>query len=467
MNDNFYTVKKMTNNIENQDYLPPQQNISYNSNIFTNTLSKENIDEFDGIEEVPEKKDYYPQNKNNYGLNGNGFFLFNNKSNNGLNTNTIQSYSFNNTFSFGNSINRPNSSEIFIPKQKHELILDNSNLYQSQNLFNKRNVSEDKFTPIKQTQSKYSSLSENKYHFMNRINLNPKYGFTNFLENNNTRINYTPIDVTKSFNNLNINDVTISNQNINNIYNSPGNIYSYDNNVNTTQMYSNLNINPYPTQGNKDAYVYGINNIQKNNNVRANRFLNNKITSNYSYNTINYDSSQNQMLRKMNLLRINKPMNNNIISNFDILNNNTFQAKKSSPIINTQYSNNIQNYSNLNNKNIMNNDLENQRLTIAYKNINSNKSPFIVTKIQKKEPEIATVTKISSVHTKIMNNDFNNNNNNNLNQINKTITSFNHVNNNINPIKNNNQFIINNMNVILNNKRPITNKKVNQKKKYK
>ena len=468
MNGNFYTVNKMTNNIESQEYFPIQQSISNNNNIFANTLSKENIDEYDGIEEVPEKKDYYPQNQNNYRLNGNSFFLFNNKINNGLNSNTFQNYSFNNTYSSGNILNRANSSEIVLPKPRNELILDNSNLYQTQNLFNKRNVSEDKFTPIRQTQSKYSSLSENKYHFMNRINLNPKFGFTNFTDNNNTRINYAPIDVTKSFNNLNINGITIP-ININNLNNSGENIYTYENNVKNT--YSNL----YTNQGKNGTYIYGINNVQNNNNERGNRFLNNKLTSNYSYNTINYGTLQNSFLQKMNPVIVNKPMNNNIISNFDIVNNNTFEAKKSAPIINTQYYKKIQNFNNLNNNNTINNDLvENQRLTVAHKNINKNKSPFIVTKIQKKEPEIAKVTKISSIHTTVKNNDFNNINNNmnnlgnnniNLNPINKTMTSFNPINNNINPIKNSNQFIINNMNIILNNKRPITNKKVNQNKK--
>ena len=125
MNGNYYTVNKMANNIESQDYFPLQQDISNNNNIFDNTLSKENINEYDdGIEEVPEKKDYYPQNQNNYGLNGNSFFLFNNKFNNGINTNTIHNYSFNNTFSSGNIINRSNSSGIGLPRKTNELILN-------------------------------------------------------------------------------------------------------------------------------------------------------------------------------------------------------------------------------------------------------------------------------------------------------------------------------------------------------
>ena len=496
MNGNFYSVQRLTDNIESQDYFPIQKrSISNLSNEIQNDflpIEKEDIDEYDGILEVPEKKEY-TQNQTNYGINGNSFFQFNYKFNNRSNSNTLPNYtSFINSFPSDNILNRPISTDIFQPKKSHDLFPNNNyNIFPLQNSINKRNVSENKFTPIKQTQSKYSSLSENKYHFMDRINLNPKYGFSNFSENNNIKINYAPIDMTKSFNNFNINGTNNTTQNINN---SGQKIYSYKNLKNST-----MNFYPYETQVKNQNYIYGINNnVQNNNNQRENRFLNYKTNSNYSYNTINYGSfQQNGLFQTMTPMDnfsktnkiINTNINNGIVSNFnlyDIDTNNNMQTKKSDPIL---ISNNYRNikFNNLNDNNTINSNsnnnsnfnlnLENQRLTVVSrnpnnknkninKNKNKNKSPFVVTKQKKqiKEPEIATVTKISSVHTKILDNNFDNNNNignSNINQINKA--SLNPINNNNigSEIKQNNKFA----NVqILNKKITQTNEKINQDK---
>lgn len=57
--------------------------------------------------------------------------------------------------------------------------------------------------PSKQIQSRYSSLSENKYHFMHRLDTNNKLELDNFGDNDNYKENYGPVDSIRKSKNIN------------------------------------------------------------------------------------------------------------------------------------------------------------------------------------------------------------------------------------------------------------------------
>ena len=482
MNDDYFTNQNLSNNIDKSNYIFNNEKISLDNNI-TNSSSGDaskkvdNTEDSFGIEELPEEIDYIQkftvEKKNN------PLKAFNHS--NSLNLKTIPHFiNFNNTFNANNNIN--DSKFIKLPSQQmrktHGFNPYEKNIFE----FNKRNISGEK-PPARQMQSKYSSASENKYNFIHRLNINPKFGF----DNNFGNINYAPVNATKTLKNnenkLNKPNTDFTYRNTNSNYNIVNGIYSNSNQGKT----------PSPQSQN---YINGVNTLQiKNLGARENRFKN---TSNYSFNTINGTKFQeNFQLERFNQTKNNDPnktVNNKIISNYNITRQNDyldyFQNKNNTTkneVNTTNYQNN-QILNNINNKYNINNDINigNQRLTVGYKYLNGgnnnkfqnnyygefnpqqgkNKQINFNEKIKNDEkqtdqlPEIAVVTKISSVQKNNNNlkNNKNNINNNNLNTlgINQNIDQFfnqintqaiNNMTNNFGTIKGgtNNQ-IINNMN---------------------
>ena len=428
MNANFYIVGQIPQVIQTQNYILTQPNSNYLTNIAPINIvnisnqplnnSFQNLKEYTGIQEVPEKNyNYnYIQNLNQ---NRNTFYQFNNNlvRRQNSNLNIVPNYSniINNTFTNENILNRASSGNIIKNNQTQIFRQNNNNLFNF-NIPNRITVSEQRKIPM-QTQSRYSSKSESKYHYINRANLIPEYSFPIFTENNIPNVNYIPAK-------------PIKNQ-INNIYTK-----GYQTNANLNNNFTS-NFNSYvPSTGQNYISGKGINNNRK---ERENRFVN-KTVSNYGFNTINATKWQESLLnsnpvnnaRQTEKKNLNENINNNLFSNFDLIEKHntpqTFQIKKPiSPNFTSDYQNIFND--NLNN-NYSQSNYESQRLTVGYRNVTNrpglneqqNRPQFQNqlkninqelnnNSISKKLPEIATVTKISSVHTII-------NNNNDMNLIN-------------------------------------------------
>ena len=417
----YFKVQKLEKSINGQKPLPlSQKNTLLNNNHINNLKSGlismeandliSNIDEFESVEKIPMKKDanslYF-----NYKENRNNSFQYKNKLNSSFILNLVPDFStLINSFPNNNSnLNKQIPKDISQTQKEPEIF------YSEEGKNNKR------------TQSKYSSVSENKYHFMNKISENPLIIFS---ENNipKTQINYNPVKTLKS---------------------------SKKDNLNNSM---NIDYSKYNTK----SYVY----IPQNNSqqtVRDNRFLNKKMKSSYKYNTISGSNFQ-EPLQIATVTPISYDQNPYPISNINknkiILNS---KNKSGFPIKNATTSiTNMQNYFNnyLTNSLSTVNNFENQRLTVGNENItnknylaytydnnmkqtinqvkknnssNFNQN-FKVQKNEKPEPEIATVTKIFSLHTlssnpnnkKTYNNITENNNTNN--QLNNKPVFYNSIN---------------------------------------
>jgi len=441
MNDDYFSHQNLLNNIDNQNYIFNKEKISLDNNI-TNSSSGEgsktieNTDESYGIEELPEEIDYIQNFRDEKKTNP---FQFNNHSNS-LNLKTIpQFFNFSNTFNTNSNINNGNFNKL--PPQKmrktHGFNPVHKNLYE----FNKRHASGEK-PPARKMQSKYSSASENKYNFIHRLNINPKFG----LDSNFGNLNYAPVNEDKILKNneneLNepITNYTFRNTSLN---------YNTGNDINSN---SNHGQTPSPQGIN---YITENNTLQnKNFGERENRFKNSSI---YSFNTINGTKLQNNfhLLRDEQTKTYNPNKNINdeeIFSNYNIIEqtdlpdyfqikNNTTKDEVSTP----NYQNN-QILTKINNEYNINNDINlgNQRLTVGYKYLNEgnnnkfqnnfygtfnqnqgqnqqmnfNQNTKNVQKQNNQLPEVAVVTKINSAHknnTNLTKNKKNINNNNNLN----------------------------------------------------
>ena len=438
MNEDYFTNQNLSNNIGKTNFLFNKEKISFDNNIINFSSGEtiktiENTDESNGIEELPEEIDYIQkfrtEKKNNP-------FRFNNHSNS-LNLKTIPHFiNFNNTFNNNYYLDKGNFSNL--PPQQmrktHGYNSVNKNIFE----FNKRDTSEEK-PPVRKMQSKYSSASENKYNFIHRLNINPKFG----LDNNFDNINYAPVNINKTL------------KNNENKLNRPITNYNYRNtnsNYNTISgIYSNSNQGQSPSlQG--QNYITGVNSLQnKNLEERENRFKN---TSNYSFNTVNTTKLQDniQLLRfgQTKTNNSNKNINNEIFSNYNITGQNEplgYPQVKDNTTKNEVNKPNYQNnqiLTNINNTYNINDDISlgNQRLTVGYEYLNKgNNNKFQnnfygafnplqeqqqnqqlnfnqkIKNVQKQNnelPEIAIVTKINTSQKKKTNltnnkNDINNN----------------------------------------------------------
>ena len=382
---------------ENFDYLYRINNsLSNNFLIDRRTKTIEDFDKIDGIGEVPLKKDgyIYPQkfrNQNKY-----DFFKFNKKLNNTFNFKSFP-FSISQALHNGHNLNGNYFSQLSQTRRTEGFIPKNNNFLELNGYIDKRNYSAEK-SPIKRTKSKYSSVSENKYHFIQKLSNNSEFAMPILTENNISKNNYAPINNEK-FLKHQINKSFEVNTN------SIGDVYSNNTNYNTINgFYSNQNQNQVQNQ-------YNINNIQnKNNDIRNNRFDISKNVSNYNYNTINVSKLQ-ENFEKI----IQNNINNKLSSSYNVFTN----------VQNNYNTNNNFNYGNqrmisdlkfLNNSNSnLSSYYLNQTMPQLYFNhnmnndINKNDEPEFATvtaiSVQKieKEPEFATVTKISSVHKTLQN----------------------------------------------------------------
>ena len=462
MKDNYFTNQNLSNNIDNSKYMFNQDSKSLNQ---TNNSSKdgsknlEKSEESLGIEEVPylnEEIDYLQKFRMENAINNP--FKFNNHSNS-LNSKSIPNfYNFSNSLGGTNNLNKANISKIPPPisRKTHGFIQgtkNNKNTFEL-GFLQKRNASGEK-PPLKM-QSKYSSVSENKYNFIHRLNINPKFGMDyNIIP----KMNYAPINTNKIIKNNNENKAVT---------------YRTTSNYNTlTGVYPSSNHGQIPSSSTppQKNFIPGVNPIpNKKFEERENRF---KTTSNYGFNTISGTKLQdNIQLVKINHNEHNKNINNDIIQNYNIpgQNNNQlqyFQMNNNQALggINlNNYQNNQQRITNLNNPFPINNDINlgNQRLTVEYKNLNERdkkvekyQNPFYgaitpqqpISQAPKQQinynqpirnappqnnpPEIAVVTKLTPDRKKVLMNNQNNlpnNNNNGMNLVN---------NNNANNLGNN------------------------------
>jgi serine/threonine protein phosphatase PrpC len=400
MNDNYYANQELINAINNPNYIyTTHEKNSFGSNNITNATNsssqegaktlEENTDESFGIEEVPPKDEDFDHLQK---------FNLDNKTNF---TKRIPHFPY--TSSFPHRNNRPISGRIPHPRKTNGFMPYNQNSFEFRYNPNKRNASGEK-RPERQTQSKYSSVSENKYNFIHRLSGN-EFGLPIFTEQNIPIINNGPVNTIRTIKAQNDKQKTINNLNLGQ------KIYQYNTNTNNT----NYNI---------------INNTNTYSNIknRENRFLNmnNKTTSNYSYNTIDSSKLQNNI----QLVRINQNKNDEIQNK--VLNKNkiipNYDLSSQDNDIMEYYPMDNKTYENYQNKYINNNvDLGPQRLTVGYKFINNvNPNPFfgkisspqqanapnnniIVNQTkdlnsQQKQKKIANVTKISSTVTPFVNN---------------------------------------------------------------
>ena len=483
MKENYFGDINLQNNMK---LVEPGKTSLLSSNTLTTNFSRDgsktigNTDESLGIEELPPMEEDVDHLKNFNLQNRNNIYHYNN-----LNaTNKYNRYTANviHPFQTKNAFNNNDFINTFQPQRKTQVLYFNNPNYLNNQILYKRNSSGEKIKE-KKVQSRYSSASENKYHFIHRLAKNPQFynlGNGNTLSGNVTKVNYAPINNIKTYNNNEIN--------------SNSNSKYYDNSIDN--LYSNASESQFSTPITPNQNINNINkNIQnKQFSERENKF---KQTSNYNYRTVDAKMLQNNIqsikindYNKTEQIQ-NKNINNKIISNFDIFGNkniNYYEVRKPIPInqiVNDNYNNinrltleannnqanNNFNYTNQrltlyeNNNNYQNkyfNVLNNQPITQRNKQINFNQAIKNV-QVQKKEPEIAVVTKITDNDNNYLinsNPNINNNqiisglNNNDINNqiFNKTTEIPKNPNININFIQNN----INNINI--KNPNQITNK---------
>ena len=278
----FFNQQNMANNLNNINYIYSDEKPNF-------------VDDSDDIVEVPQKKDVDYLSQFNLRKEINPFQSRNNRSNS-INSNNLQYFSFTNPFHNNVILNRPTSginnfsrkTQGYAPVKRNKIELINGFTFETK--------------PAKKLQSRYSSASENKYLFYQRFTGNQDFGIPNLMNNIIKPKNKDgPVDSVRkkthnnkkqvNTNNLNIKKYDSNNANINTL----NNIYL---GLNSNQKVINQNLNYFP----KD-------NVNKKNNERKNRFLNNKTTSNYNYNTINVTKINNNNY-------INNNNNNIINSNF-------------------------------------------------------------------------------------------------------------------------------------------------------
>ena len=490
MKENYFGTINYQNNI---NVFNPDKNSFLSNNTFTNSTSigaSQNISNSNnsmGIEELPPMeedidllKKFHLQNRNNI------YHLNNLNAANNINEyqNKTRSYSVKNNILTNKLQPQRNTANFYVNKS--------NNL--KPNYINQQNINVQK-PPQRSLQSRYSSASENRYHFTHKLNFKPQLDIINTLSGNITRVNYAPINQTKTY----TNNVAVAK--------TDSNMKYYYNN-NADDLYSNKSQSQFstPSTPNQNITQLNQNNIQNNQfNIRENRF---KQTSNYGLKTVNVQKLKNNIqLVKINdnvksAQLENKNTANKLISGFDIFGNTTTTNANNNININTNINTNTNNYyqqiknqfpmdkvkvqnypadhrlttipsdniqyNHLNNINVSNQrntfyESNNNKYLNSYFNIKNNQQlaqnknqifnqAIKNAEVVKKQPEIAVVTKIvEPSNNDITNNNYiynqlfgDNNANNNKQVVSNNIPTQNANNNiNINFIQNN----INNINI--------------------
>ena len=427
MSEDFYSHRKnSTNIINNYNYPFSQERKSFkvnNNKVNMSPLGKsktiKNVEDSNVLLEVSPKEEDIDHLEKFHLEKENNPFLINIDRNNSLNSNKIPNFLFTNSFQSKNNLNKQMSGKIPHPRKTQGIIPINKKKMVFGLFQNKRNSSGEK-PSIKQIQSKYSSVSENKYHFIEKLTGNQKLGISNILTSNTPTINFVPIDLNKGIRNY-------SNGKKNNAM------------KNSEQKINNQRNRNYNTIN--DIMVNSGEIPKENRDFIAQDDRQNK--SNMIYNSINGSKLQDDIqLVKIGQNKISQKQNSNLngfISNYDSLNKENQM----------QYYNNL-NLSNTNNHPVIDNsNLVNPRLTtVGYNYLNNsnkndsfyrplnqiqnqqiNYNPIKNNKVQNTKPKYATVTKITlEDEDNLMNNNKNNNQfinnikayNNQLNQNNKS-----------------------------------------------
>ena len=427
MSEDFYSHRKnSTNIINNYNYPFSQERKSFkvnNNKVNMSPLGKsktiKNVEDSNVLLEVSPKEEDIDHLEKFHLEKENNPFLINIDRNNSLNSNKIPNFLFTNSFQSKNNLNKQMSGKIPHPRKTQGIIPINKKKMVFGLFQNKRNSSGEK-PSIKQIQSKYSSVSENKYHFIEKLTGNQKLGISNILTSNTPTINFAPIDLNKGIRNY-------SNGNKNNAM------------KNSEQKINNQRNRNYNTIN--DIMVNSGEIPKENRDFIAQDDRQNK--SNMIYNSINGSKLQDDIqLVKIGQNKFSQKQNSNLngfISNYDSLNKENQM----------QYYNNL-NLSNTNNYPVIDNsNLVNPRLTtVGYNYLNNsnkndsfyrplnqiqnqqiNYNPIKNNKVQNTKPKYATVTKITlEDEDNLMNNNKNNNQfinnikayNNQLNQNNKS-----------------------------------------------
>ncbi len=508
MKGNYFGTSNFQNNISVYN---PAQNSFANNNTFAynvaynvNNANKINVkttDESNDIFELPPMEEDIDHLKNFNLQERNKIYHDNN-----ISSNNPPKQNYPRSFSVKSNNMKNKFANVLPVKRNSEAIYFNNPIERKTSFFvpiSKQNL---KKSPERSLQSRYSSASEDKYHFMNRIK--PQFEIIKSIPVIAPKVNYSPINNT---NNIYTNNEQNNNNNNNSQY--------YYNNNNIEQLYSNKDQNKFstPTSPNQNIQIINNNNIQNNQfNERESRF---KDKSDYNFKTMDNIKIQNNILlnnineSKSELIQ-NKNLYNNLISGFNLTNTNNVantnknnyyqqiknkfpvdqikiqnyeldprlttipafnQIKKNEIDIEKQRRNTINEINNIKNVNSYFNIKNNQQMLKGKNPINQVNFNQVINKDevqkQKKIPEIAVVTKIPNIPD---NNIINQNNdiynqiktgiNNNINKqiLNKNIPV---SNNNTFPIQNNNNininFIQNNINNI-NIKSPIDNYKNHQ-----
>ena len=462
MKDNYFINSNFPENIH---LFNPNAKQIVNNKTFTNSISFEenkthtNSDESLGIEELPPMDEDVDHLKNFNLQNRNKIYHFNNLStSNNINQNEQRTRSFSVK---ANNLNNELANQNQFSRKTEGFYMHKQNNLNYQYYPNKNILIREK-PPERALKSRYSSASENKYHFMHKLSKKPEFILNYTQPNDIQKVNYAPIDSNRIFKNNSPpddSDLKYFNNNIDNLYSNK-----------TQSEFSS------PTIQNKN--IVNNNTIQNRPfSERENKF---KQVSNYGYKTLNVKNLQNNIqLEKLNEFKTaqlkNKILNNNeLISGFNLTGNvvknnqnnyfqptiiqNYYEGQRLTNInsINNQFFNNI-NLANQKQRNTFyeakNNNIDqyfnyknNPQISQGRNFITFNQAVKNV-KVQNKEPEIAIVTKITD------NDDINKNKNNNyenfLGGINNNINE--KIFNNKIPLQNNNiniNFIQNNINNI-------------------
>ena len=273
MTQNYYISQGLPNFINNTNYIFPVKQSALNNNNVTNTSSNktiENTDESYGIEEFHQKDADIDHLLKFHLEKTNNPFQINSNLGQTINANKIPHFSFVNPSHNLNALNRPISGKIPYPRKTSGFAPYNRNRLKIE--YNKRSGSLEKKKP-KKLQSKYSSATENKYHFMERFVGNQKFGMNLFSEINIPKASYVPLDNTRRVRNHSISK-SPNNMDTNNLMSDSE--LKTDSNANTNSNDLNIVNGVYSNQ----SYVPIVD-------QRKNEFFNNQTTSNFSYDILN------------------------------------------------------------------------------------------------------------------------------------------------------------------------------------
>ena len=209
MKENYFANANFQNNI-NIFNLDKKSLLS--NNTFSNSLSNQGnktlgyTDETVGIEELPPMEEDIDHLKNFNLQNRNNLYNFNNLS---ATHNLTQIKNSNRSFSVKeNNFHNEIINKTHMPRKTDLFFMNKQNNLKSGFLLNNNDNPRDN-PPAKALKSRYSSASENKYHFMHKLASNPQIIFSNnSLPLDIKRVNYAqikPTDSNKDYNN-NINN---------------------------------------------------------------------------------------------------------------------------------------------------------------------------------------------------------------------------------------------------------------------